>query len=68
MIQMGNLKTSKNNSFVDLESNNFKSKGKIKVKEKNPKSDFEDEGPNSTDEGSNFKKKGNKKGRSKCTY
>ena len=63
VIQMGNIKISKYHARVSLENNNFKSKGKLKVKEKNPKSDSEDEGSNSTDEGSNFKK-GNKKGRS----
>ena len=31
-------------------------------------SDSEDEDSNSTEEGSNFQKKGNKKGRSQCTY
>ena len=46
---------------------NLNSKGNLKVKEKNPKSYFEDEGSYSTDEGLNFKK-GNKKGISKCTY
>ena len=51
-----------------LGSKNLKYEGKIKVKEKNPKSDSEDEGSNSTDEGSNFKKKGNNKGRSHCNY
>ena len=51
-----------------LGGKNLKYKGNLKVKEKNPKSDFEDEGSNYTDEGSNFKKKGNKKERSKCNY
>ena len=63
MIQMGTLKTSKDHALVSLVTKNLKSKGKVKVKEKIPKSDFEDEGSNSIDEGSNFKKKGNKKGR-----
>ena len=63
LIQMGTLKTSKDHVLSSLGSNNLKSKEKIKVKEKNPKSYFEDEGSNSTNEGSNFKKKGNKKGR-----
>ena len=40
---------------------NLNSKGKLKLKEKNPNSNSEDEGYNSTTEGSNFKKKGNKK-------
>ena len=70
---MGTLKTSKDHVLASLEIMNLKSKGKLKVKEKKTKSDFEDEGfedegSNSTDEGSNFKKKGNKKGRSQCTY
>ena len=65
---MGTLKTSKDNVISSLGSKNLKSKGKLKLKEKNPKSNSEDEGSNSTNEGSNFKKKGNKKGRSKCTY
>ena len=55
-------------ALLDFGRNNIKSKGKLKVKEKNTKSDSDDEGSNSTDEGWNFKKKGNKKGRSKCTY
>ena len=38
------------------------------MKENKPKSYSEDEGSYFTDEGSNSKKKGNKKGRSKCTY
>ena len=38
------------------------------MKEKKPKSDSKDEGSYSADEGSNSKKKGNKKGRLKCTY
>ena len=63
LIQMGTLKTSKDHVLSSLGSNNLKSKEKIKVKEKNPKSYFEYEGSNSTNEGSNFKKKGNKKGR-----
>ena len=65
---MGTLKTSKYNVIYTLGIKNLKSKGKIKVKEKNTKSESEDEGSNSTDEGSNFKKNGNKKARSKCTY
>ena len=68
LIQMGTLKTSKDHALSDIGSNNVKSKGELKVKEKNPKSDSKDEGSNSTDEGSNFKKKGNKKGKSSCTY
>ena len=68
LIQMGTLKTSKDHALAALGSKNFKSKGKLKVKEKKPKSDSEDEGSYSTDEGSNSKKKGNKKGKSKCTY
>ena len=68
LIQMGTLKNSKDHALAALENNNFKSKGKQKVKEKEPKSYFEDEGSYSIDEGSNSKKKGNKKGRSKCTY
>ena len=59
LIQMWTLKTSKDHALAALGSNNIISKGKLKVKEKKPKSDFEDEGSNSTDEGSNFKKKGN---------
>ena len=62
MIQMGTLKTSKDHALAALGSKNLKSKGKLNVKEKKTKLDFEDEGCNSTDEGSNFKKKGNKKG------
>ena len=68
MIQMGTLKNSKNHALASLESKNFKSKGKQKVKEKKPNSDSEDEGFYSIDEGSNSKKKSNKKGRSKCKY
>ena len=68
LIQMGTLKTSKDHALSSLDSNNFKSKGKLKVKEKKPKSDSKDEGSYSTNEGSNSKKKGNKKGRSKCNY
>ena len=68
MIQMGTLKNSMDHALLDFGRNNIKSKGKLKVKEKNTKSDFDDEGSNSTDEGWNFKKKGKKKGRSKCTY
>ena len=68
MIQMKTLKISNNHTLLSLESKNFKSKGKLKVKEKKPKSGFEDEGSYSTDEGLNSKKKGNKKGKSKCTY
>ena len=68
LIQMGNLKTSKDPALSALGSKNLKSKGKLKVKEKNTKSDSDDEGSNSTDEGGNFKKKGNKKGIPKCTY
>ena len=64
LIQMRTLKTSNNHALAVVGSNNIMSKGKLKVKEKNPKSNSEDEGSNSTDEGSNFKKKGNKKGRS----
>ena len=51
-----------------LGSNNIKSKGKLKVKEKNPNLDSKDEGSNSTGEGLYFKKKGNKKRTSQCTY
>ena len=61
LIQMGTLKTSKDHALAALGSKNLKSKGKLKVKEKNTKLDYEDEGSNSADEGSNFKKKGNKK-------
>ena len=68
LIQMGTLNTSKDHVLTSIGSNNLKSKGNLKVKEKMRKSDFEDEGSNSTDEGSNFKKKGNKKGISKCAY
>ena len=68
LIQMGILKTSKDHALDSLGSKNLKSKGEIKVKGKNSKSDSEDEGSYSTDEGLNSKKKGNKKGRSKCTY
>ena len=64
LIQMWNLKTLKDHALSSLGSKNLKSKGKLKVKEKMRKSDFEDEGSNSIVEGSNFKKKGNKKGRS----
>ena len=60
---MGTLKTSKDNAIASLGGNNINSKGKLKVKEKKPKLDSKDEGSNSTDEDSNFKKKGNKKGR-----
>ena len=65
LIQMGTLKTSKDHVLAALGSKNLKSKGKLKVKEKNPESESEDEGSNSIDEGSNFKKKGRKKGISK---
>ena len=68
LIQMGTLKTSKDHILASIGSNNLNSKGNIKVKEKTPKSDSEDESSNSTDEGSHSKKKGNKKGRSKCNY
>ena len=68
MIQMGTVKTLKDHAISSLGNKNLNSKGKLKVKEKNPKSNSEDEGSNSTEEGSNFKKKGNKKGRSQCTY
>ena len=68
LIQMGTLKTSKYHTLSYIGCNNIKSKGKLKVKEKKTKSDSEDEDSNSTNEGSNFKKKGNKKGRSRCTY
>ena len=64
LIQMGTLKTSKDYALASLGSKNLKSKGKLKVKEKNTKSNSKDEGSNSTYEGSNFKKKGNKKGSS----
>ena len=57
MIQMGTLKNSMDHALLDFGRNNIKSKGKLKVKEKNPKLDSEDEGSNSTDEDSNFKKK-----------
>ena len=50
-----------------LEINNIKSKGKLKVKEKNTNPDAEDKGSKFIDEGLNFKK-GNKKGRYQCTY
>ena len=65
---MGNIKTSKDHALSSLGRNNIKSKGKINMKEKNPKSDSEDEGSYSTNEGLNSKKKGNNKGRSKCTH
>ena len=68
MIQIGNLETSKDHALVALERNNFKSKGKLKVEEKNPTWDSEDEGSYSTNKGLNYKNKGNKKGISKCTY
>ena len=61
LIEMGTLKTSKDHVLPDLESNNLNSKGKIKFKEKKPKLDSEYEGSCSVDEGSNPKKKGNKK-------
>ena len=65
---MGTLKKSKDHALASLEIKDFNSKGKLKMKDKKPKSDSEDEGSYSIDEGSNSKKKGNKKGRSKCTY
>ena len=65
---MGNLKTSKDHALLALENKNFKSKGKLKVKQKKAKSGSKEEGSYSTNEGSNSKKKGNKKGISKCTY
>ena len=68
LIQMETLKTSKYHALSTLGIKNLKSKGNLKVKEKNPKSDSEDEGSNFTEEGSNFKNKGNKKGRYQCTY
>ena len=64
LIQMETLKTSKYHALSTLGIKNLKSKGKLKVKEKKPKSDSEDEDSNPTNENSNFKKKGNKKGRS----
>ena len=67
LIQMGTLTTSKDHALFSLEINNLKSKGNLKVKEKKTKSDSKDEGYNSIDEGSNFKKKGKKKGIYQCT-
>ena len=54
LIKMGTLKTLKDHVLASLGRNNLKSKGKLKMKEKNPNSYSEDEG-------SNFKKKGKKK-------
>ena len=68
LIQMGTLKTSNDHVISSLGSKNIKSKGNIKVKEKNTYSDSKDDGSKSTNEGLNFKKNGNKKGRSQCTY
>ena len=68
LIQMRTLKTSKDHALIYLVRNNLKSKGKLKVKKKNPKSDSEEEGSNSTEEGSNYKMKGNKKGIYHSTY
>ena len=68
MIQMGNLQKSNDHAVYSIGRKNLNSKGNLKMKEKKPKSVSEDEGSNSTDEGSNFKMKGNKKGRSQCTY
>ena len=62
LIPMQTLKTSKDHALNSLGSKNLKSKGKLKVNEKKTKSDSDDEGSNSTDEASNFKKKGKKKG------
>ena len=61
---METIKISKNkyNSLTFQGSKNAKLKEKKKVKEKNPKSDNENEGSNPTDEGSNSMKKVMKKG------
>ena len=68
LIQMVTLKSSKYHVLEVLENKNSKSKLKLKAKDKKAKSDSEDEGSNSTNEGLNFKKKGNKKRRYQCTY
>ena len=46
LIQMRNLKTSKDHALAALGSKNLKSKGNPKAKEKNTKSDSKHEGSN----------------------
>ena len=53
----------KDHALIVQGNKNAKSKEKKIVKEKKPKSNNEDEGPNPTDEGSNSMKKVKKKGR-----
>ena len=65
---MDTIKTSKYHALAALESNNFKSKSNLKLKEEKPKSYYADEGSYFIYEGLNSKNKGNKKEISKCTY